>query len=56
MKKTEKKLEKKLRLSKETLRSLDAPNLADVRGGLISTGGASCQWACFHTNQTSCTC
>ena len=49
-----KQIQKKLRLSKETLRNLDPNQLADVEGGLTATCCNSCTNTCTQTCLTPC--
>jgi hypothetical protein len=52
-----KKTVKKLKLAKETVRTLAEPEIAElVLGGTFSTGCPSRIQHCFNTQQTSCTC
>ncbi|HEX2224228.1 MAG TPA: class I lanthipeptide [Thermoanaerobaculia bacterium] len=49
-----KKQMKKLKLAKETLRSLSEGDAKEVVGGITNP---TCQWACFATeHQSTCVC
>jgi hypothetical protein len=51
-----KKQNKKLVLSKETVRTLTEEQFTDLVFGGVSTGFASCLINCFYSQQPSCTC
>jgi hypothetical protein len=50
-----KKNAKRMALSKETVRLLDAPKLAEAAGGSNTCQRSLCQGSCFHTcHNTGC--
>jgi hypothetical protein len=52
-----KKSAKRMILSRETVRNLDAPKLTGVAGGALTGNRSQCQGSCFHTcPNTSCPC